>query len=70
LGVEFPDDFVCLGAIGEFDKRKPSRAPCLPIDWHDDVGWCRDGGEVGSKIRFRRAVRQVPDEQTDCQGSS
>jgi hypothetical protein len=33
------------------------------------VGWFRDGREVGSKIRLTGAVREVPDEQTDCQGS-
>ena len=69
LRVEFADDLVGGRAIGELDKGKPPRTPGLPIDRHDDMGWCRDGREVGSKIRLSCAVRQVPDEQTDCQGS-
>jgi hypothetical protein len=69
LRVEFADHVVGLGSVGELDEREASRTAGLSIDWHDDVGWCRDRREVGSKIRFRCAVRQVPDEQTDCQGS-
>jgi hypothetical protein len=32
------------------------------------MGRLCDGREVGSEIRFGGAVRQVADEQTDCQG--
>jgi hypothetical protein len=69
LCVELPDDFGGKRRVGELDEREAARTSRLPIDRHDDVGRFRDGREVGSKISFRRAVRQVSDEQTDCQGS-
>jgi len=70
LGVELPDDFVSERAVGKLDKSEAARAAGFPVHGHDDVGRFRDGCEVSSKISFSRAVRQVSDEQTDCQGSS
>jgi hypothetical protein len=70
LGIELPHDLVGDGAVGEFDKRKATRTAGFAVHGHDNVGRLRDRCEVSSKISFRRAVRQVSDEQTDCQGSS
>jgi hypothetical protein len=70
LGIELPDHLVGDGAVGEFDKGEATRTAGFSVHGHDDVGRLRDSCEVSSKISFRRAVRQVSDEQTDCQGSS
>jgi hypothetical protein len=69
LGVEFADNLFRDRTLHEFDKGEPPRSAGLAIHRHDDVRRFGDGGEVGSKIRFTRSVRKIPDEQTDCQGS-
>ncbi len=69
LLIEPLDDFVRHRAVGEFDERKSARTAGLAIDRHHHMGRLCDGREVGSEIRFGSAVRQVADEQTDCQGS-
>ena len=69
LRVEPLDDLLRLGAIDEFHERKAARPAGLAIDRHDYMGRLCDRREVGFKVRFCGAIRQVPDEQTDCQGS-
>ena len=54
--------------LRKLDERESARTTGLAIDRHGDVGGLCDGREVGAEIRFARAVREVPDEQTDCQG--
>jgi hypothetical protein len=68
LRVETLDDFLGVGAVHELDEREPAGASGFPIDRHDDVGRLSDGREVGAEVRFRSAVREIADEQTDCQG--
>jgi hypothetical protein len=70
LSVELLDDLLSERAVGKLDESEASRATGLPIDRHGDVRWFRDGGEVGSKISFGRAVRQISDKKANCQGSS
>src|SRR5712691_9302777 len=67
LRVEFVDDLLGNGALGELDERESARASRFAVHGHDDMGGLGDGREVGSEIRFRRAVREVPYEQTDSQ---
>ena len=67
LGVESLDDFFGGSPLDELDERESARPAGLAIDRHDDVGRFCDGREVGFEIRFGRTVRQVSDEQTDCQ---
>jgi hypothetical protein len=69
LRVEFLDDVFGDRTIREFHEREAAGTTGLAIDRHDDMGRFCDGGKVGSKVRFTRSVRQVPDEQTDCQCS-
>ena len=68
LRVEFPDDLFGDRTVGELDEGKPSRSAGLAIDRHDHVGRFCDRREVSPEIRFRRAVRQVADEEPDSQG--
>src|SRR5205823_14878252 len=70
LCVEFVDDLLGDRALGEFNECEPARTPCFAIDGHDDMRGLRDGRKVGSKIRFRRAVWEVPYEQTDSHYAS
>jgi len=58
-----------LGAVSEFHEREPARTTGFTIDRHHHVRRLGDRSEVGSEIRLAGAVRQIPDEQTDCQGS-
>jgi len=67
LGVELFDDAFGDFALREFNEREAAGPAGFPIDRHDDVGRLCDGREVGAQIRLRRAVRKVPNEQTDCQ---
>jgi hypothetical protein len=69
LRVEFLDDVFGDGAICKLDERKAAWTAGLAIDRHDDMGRFCDRGKVGAEIRLTCRVRQVPDEQTDCQGS-
>jgi hypothetical protein len=69
LRVEFLDDVFGDGAVREFHEREAAGTTGLAIDRHNDMGRLCDGGKVGAKIRFTCSVRQVPDEQTDCQCS-
>ena len=69
LLIEPLDDVFRHRAFGEFDERKPARASGLAIDRHHHVGRLCNGREVSPEIRFAGAVRQITDEQTDCQGS-
>ncbi len=68
LCVELANDFFRLVAVRKLDERKSARASGLSIDRHSDVGRLCNGCEVSPKISFARTVREVPDEQTDCQG--
>jgi hypothetical protein len=68
LGVELANDFFRLLAVRKLDERKSAWAPGLSIDRHGDVGRLCDGCEVGAEIHLARTIREVPDEQTDCQG--
>ena len=67
LTVQVLNGACCIGAR-HLDEREPARAAGLAIDRHDDVGRLSDGREVGSKVRFGGTVREIPDEQTNCQG--
>ena len=68
LRVELTNDFFGLLAVGKLDECKSARTTGLAIDRHGDVGRLCDGREVCPKIGLARAVGEVPDEQTDCQG--
>jgi hypothetical protein len=68
LRIELADDFFSLFAIGELHEGESTWTASLAIDGHGDVGGLSDGREVGAEIRLARAVGEVPDEQTDCQG--
>jgi len=70
LRVEFVDDLLGDRALGEFDECESARTSGFAIHRHDDVRGLRDGREVGSEIRFRRAVWEVPYEQTDSHYAS
>jgi hypothetical protein len=69
LHVELLDDFFSDRALDEFNEREAAWTAGLAIDRHDDVGRLGDGGEMSAEIRFGRTVREIPDEQTDCQNS-
>ena len=68
LRIESLDDFVGLAAVRKLDEREAAWTAGLTIDRHDNVGGLCDGSEVGAEVRLTGSVRQVPDEQTDCQG--
>jgi hypothetical protein len=68
LRVELADDFLRLFTVCKLDERKSARTAGLAIDRHGNVGRLCDGREVGPEIGLARTVREVPDEQTDCQG--
>jgi hypothetical protein len=68
LRVEPFDDRFGVAALGKLDKCKAARTSGLPVDRHHDVRGLSNGGEVGAEIRFGGAVREIPDEQTNCQG--
>jgi hypothetical protein len=70
LRVEFVDDLLGDRALGKFDECESARTSGFAIDRHDDMSGLRNGREVGSKIRFRRAVWEVPYEQTDSHYAS
>lgn len=68
LRVEFADDFFSDGPVRELHEREPARATGLPINRHGNVRGLCDGGKVGSEVRLAGTVREISDEQTDCQG--
>jgi hypothetical protein len=68
LRIELADHFFGDRAVRELDKSESAWAARVAIHGHSNVGGFGDGGEMGSEIRFARAVGKVPDEQTDCQG--
>jgi hypothetical protein len=68
LRIELADDFLRFFTVHELDERKPAWTAGFAIDWHGDVGGLCDGREVGPKIGLARAVGEISDEQTDCQG--
>jgi len=68
LCVELANDFFRLVAVRKLDECKSAWTTGLAIDRHGDVRRLCDGREVCPKIGFARAVWEVPDEQTDCQG--
>jgi hypothetical protein len=68
LRVELTNDFFGLLAVCKLDECKSARTTGLPIDRHGDVGRLCDGREVCPEIGLARAVGEVSDEQTDCQG--
>jgi hypothetical protein len=68
LCVELANDFFRLVTIHEFHERESARTAGLTIDRHGNMRRLCDSREVSAEIRFARAVRKVPDEQTDCQG--
>jgi hypothetical protein len=68
LCVELANDFFGLLAFRKLDECKSARTTGLAIDRHGDVRRLCDGREVCPKIGLARAVGEVPDEQTDCQG--
>jgi hypothetical protein len=67
LRVELLDHCFGNGAVGELDEREATRTAGLAIDRHGNVGRLGDGRKVSAKVGFTCAVREVPDEQTDCQ---
>jgi len=67
LRVELLDDFFGDAALRELDEREPARTSRLAIDRHHNVSGFSDRCEVTSEIRFGRAVRKVPYEETDSQ---
>ncbi len=67
LGVELLDDGFGDRAIGEFHERETAWPAGFPVDRHHNVGRFCHGGEMCAEVRFICAVREVPDEQTDCQ---
>jgi hypothetical protein len=68
LRVELADHFFGDRAVRELDEGESPWTTGVAIHRHGNVGGFSDGGEMGSEIRFARAVGKVPDEQTDCQG--
>lgn len=68
LRVKLADNFFGFRAIGKLDECKSAWTTSLAIDRHGDVRRLCDGREVCPKIGLARAVGEVPDEQTDCQG--
>jgi hypothetical protein len=65
LRIEALDDFIGDAAFGELHEREASRPTGFPIDRHRHMGRLGNWREVCAEIRFRCAVRQVADEQTD-----
>jgi hypothetical protein len=67
LGVELLDDLFGDRALDELDEGEATRAAGFPIDRHDNVGRLCDGREMGPEVSLTCPVREVSDEQTDCQ---
>jgi hypothetical protein len=68
LRIELADHVFGDRTVRELDEGESAWAARVAIHRHGNVGGFGDGGEMGSEIRFARAVGKVPDEQTDCQG--
>mgnify|MGYP001582928252 CR=1 FL=1 len=69
LAVELLNRPLGVRTILEFHECEPTRTSRLAIDRQDDLRRRRNGAEVGSEIRFSRAVRKIADEQTDSQST-
>lgn len=65
LRIEAFDDLFAHGPFREFDEREAARPAGFTVDRHDHVRWFSDGSKVTAEVGFCRAVRQVPDKQTN-----
>jgi hypothetical protein len=56
-------------AIQKLHERETTRTTGFAIDRQHDLRWWCDFSEVGTEIRFGRAVREITNEQTDGQST-
>ena len=69
LSVEALDRLFGVRAIEKLDERESARTTGFAIDRQHDLRRRRDRAEVGTQIRFGRAVREITNEQTDGQST-